>query len=128
MDDINSLNMALIECVKAAGGSKVVANKLWPEKPLADAQRLLLACLNEDRPEKLSPDQAFFIVGLAKHSGSHFGIEFICKSLGYSIPTPIEPDDEKAQLMREFIEASKQIGLMADKLKTFGVSSETGVS
>jgi hypothetical protein len=66
MDEINSINSMLIECVKAAGGSKRVGPLLWPEKPVLDAQKLLLACLNEDRPEKLSPDQAFLIERLQR--------------------------------------------------------------
>jgi hypothetical protein len=39
--------------VQAAGGAKVVAAKLWPHKPAAEAQRELLDCLNRDRPQKL---------------------------------------------------------------------------
>jgi len=50
MSESKTFNDALIECVKAAGGSKVVGAALFPEKPLDTAQRLLLACLNEDRP------------------------------------------------------------------------------
>lgn len=119
MEDINTINAMLIECVKAAGGSKVVGSQLWPEKPVADAQKLLLACLNDDRPEKLSPDQAYFIEKLAKKAGSHIAIEFRARDMSYSIPTPIEPDDQKAVLMREFIEAQKHISALAEKIGAF---------
>ena len=44
-----SLTLALVEAVKALGGSKVVGCKLWPEKAPDAAQRLLLDCLNDDR-------------------------------------------------------------------------------
>ena len=40
---MESLNQALVECVKAAGGSAIVGPKLWPEKMKDAAQRLLLA-------------------------------------------------------------------------------------
>lgn len=116
MDEINSINSMLIECVKAAGGSKKVGPMLWPEKPVTDAQKLLLACLNEDRPEKLSPDQAFLIERLAKDSGNHVAIEYRCAAMSYSKPTPIEPKDEVAQLQREFIEASTKLTGLADKI------------
>lgn len=96
MGEINSINSMLIECVKAAGGSKTVGGILWPEKTITEAQRLLLACLNDERPEKLSPDQAFLIEKLARNAGCHVAIEFRCKALSYSQPTPIEPEDEKA--------------------------------
>lgn len=116
MDEINSINSMLIECVKASGGSKKVGEILWPEKSISEAQKLLLACLNEDRPEKLSPDQAFLIERLAKNAGCHVAIEYRCKSLSYSIPTPIEPEDEKAVLMREFINAQRAMTQLAEKI------------
>lgn len=119
--EIETLNDALIECVKAAGGSKSVASILWPEKPLNDAQRLLLACLNTERSEKISPEQTMLILKLAKDAGSHVGIEFMCNSLSYSKPNPIEPEDEKAELMREFIQAQKAMTQLADKLSNVGL-------
>jgi hypothetical protein len=121
MDEINSINSMLIECVKASGGSKVVGSLLWPEKSVSDAQKLLLACLNEDRPEKLSPDQAFFIEKLARDAGCHIAIEYRCKAHSYSIPQPIEPEDEKAKLMRDFIQAQKAMSQLADKLTHVGL-------
>jgi hypothetical protein len=117
MDEVESFNDALIECVKAAGGSKVVGPKLFPEKSVNDAQRLLLACLNDDRPEKLSPDQALLILRMAREVGNHNGIEFLCSTLSYSIPTPIEPKDESAQLQREYIDSVRTMGKLADRLE-----------
>jgi len=119
--ELDTINDALIECVKAAGGSKSVGSILWPEKTVNDAQRLLLACLNIERSEKLCPSQTMLILKLAKDAGSHVGIEFICQSLSYSKPNPIEPEDEKAELMREFIQAQKVISMLADKLSNVGL-------
>jgi hypothetical protein len=51
-----SFNDALIECVKAAGGSKAVGVALWPAMGVEAAQRRLLACLNPERNEKLGPE------------------------------------------------------------------------
>ena len=121
MDEINSINSMLIECVKASGGSKVVGSLLWPEKSVADAQKLLLACLNDDRPEKLSPDQAYFIEKLAKASGCHVAIEYRAKDMSYSTPLPIEPEDEKAKLMREFIAAQKAMSAITERLANVGL-------
>jgi len=116
MDEIDSINSMLVACVKALGGSKKVASVMWPEKPINDAQKLLLSCLNDDRPEKLSPDQAFLIERMARDAGHHIAIEFRCKALSYSIPTPIEPEDEKAQLMRDFINAQNSLAEMLKKI------------
>lgn len=121
MLEIESLNEAIIDCIKATGTSKEYGAMLWPEKPIKDAQNLLLACLNTERPEKLSPDQAMLILRIAKEKGCHFGIEFICAQLGYSTPTPIEPEDEKAKLMRDFITAQKAMTQLAEKLSHVGL-------
>lgn len=99
----NELNDVLITCITACGGSKQVGPLMWPEKTPDAAQRLLLACMNEDRPEKLSPDQVLFILRLARKAGCHVGIEFICSDLGYSTPAPIEPRDEVAELQRQVV-------------------------
>lgn len=113
MDEINSINSMLIECVKAAGGSKVVGPMLWPDLTMDKAQRKLLDCLNEDRPEKLSPDQGYFIEKLAKKSGSHIAIEFRAKDMSYSQPTPIKPFDEMAELMKQFIQSQEKLSNLA---------------
>lgn len=118
---LETFNDALIECVKSAGGSKVVASILWPEKPMQQAQQLLLACLNTDRAEKLNPEQALFIIKLAKDAGVHVGIDFICSSLSYTKPQPIQPEDEKAQLQREFIEAQKAFAQLSKRMETVGL-------
>lgn len=117
MSDLDTFNNALIECVKAAGGSKKVGPLLWPEKTIDQAQRLLLACLNEDRPEKLSPDQALLIMRLAKDAGCHEGMEYLNRALSYAKPVSIEPVDEFAQLQKDFIEASKHMTLIATRLE-----------
>jgi hypothetical protein len=98
---MEGLNQALIECVKAAGGSANVGRKLFPEKTPESAQRALLDCLNEDRPAKLSPEQVLLILRLARAKGFHDGIGFILSDLGYAPTTPIEPKDEAAELGRQ---------------------------
>ena len=98
---MDGLNQALIECVKAAGGSAIVGKKLFPEKSPEAAQRVLLDCLNEDRPAKLSPEQVLLVLRLARAKGYHGGIAFILADLGYAQTTPIEPKDEAAELSRQ---------------------------
>lgn len=121
MSELESFNDALIECVKACGGSKTVASIIWPEKTVNDAQRLLLACLNSERNEKLSPEQALLIMRLAKNVGCHVGIEYICQTLGYSKPEPITKQDEAAQIHRDFIEAQKAMMILAKRMELAGL-------
>lgn len=107
MHSYESMNDALIACVKACGGSKMVGAQLWPEKTIDAAQRHLLACLNEDKAERLTPEHLLMLLRLARASGCHDGIDHIAESLGYAKPTPIDPKDEQAELQRQFIEAQR---------------------
>jgi hypothetical protein len=112
-----SLNDALIECVKACGGSKKVGHTLWPGKAVDAAQRHLLACLNEDKPERLCPDDLLHLLRLARGVGCHAGVEYIAAALGYAPPQPIEPEDERAQLQRQFVQGVGELAKLADKLE-----------
>jgi len=116
-----SFNDALDACVKACGGAKVVACQLWPDKTPDAAHRLLLACLNEDRVEKLGPDQVLFILRLGRERGFHGAMNVIARETGYADPMPIEPEDEKARLQREFIEAQKAMQKLADRMERVGL-------
>ncbi|WP_234197113.1 hypothetical protein [Pseudacidovorax sp. NFM-22] len=118
-----SLNDAIIECVRACGGSKQVGAALWPEKTPDAAQRALLDCLNEDRPAKLSPEQLLLILRMARQRGHHDGINYIAAELGYGTPVPIEPRDEIADLQRQFIEASRAMTRMAERMEKLGGSA-----
>ena len=104
---MESLNDALIEAVKAAGGSANVGAKMFPEKTPQAAQRALLDCLNEDRAAKLSPEQMLLILRIARGKGHHGAIAYILADLGYAQPVPIEPRDEMAELQRKFIQATE---------------------
>lgn len=112
-----SLNAALVECVKACGGSAMVGKKLWPEKTPDAAQRLILDCLNDDRPAKLSPEQVLFILRLARERGCHIGMSFLASSLSYAEPVPIEPRDEADQLRRELLEMGRDLQQKLAKLE-----------
>lgn len=113
---MESLNQALVECVKAAGESANVGPKLWPEKTRESAQRLLLDCLNEDRPAKLSPEQVVLILRLARERGFHGGIGYMLSNLGYAPTNPIEPKDEAADLLRQVIETQRTLAVQVDRL------------
>jgi len=117
MGEHESLNEALIECVKAAGGSKTVGHKLWPEKAVDAAQRHLLACLNEDKPERLTPDHLLMLLRLARDKGHHGGLAYMAAQLGYAAPQPLEPRDEAAELMRQYIEAVAEQKRTADRME-----------
>lgn len=116
-----SFNDALVAAVKALGGSKVVGALLWPEKAPDAAQRLLLDCLNDDRPAHLTPDHVRLILRLARQRGHHDAVAWLLADLGYAPPQPVEPRDEVAELQRQFIEASRamqQLAVRIERLNT----------
>lgn len=117
---METLNDALIACVKAAGGSKKVGPILWPEKGEEAAQRLLLDCLNLDRPQHLTPEQMVLLFRLARDKGHHAGIGFVLEQLGYAPTSPIEPKDEAAELQRQFIESVKAQQALLSRLERIG--------
>lgn len=102
-----SLNDALVAAVKCIGGSKVVGPKLFPEKTLESAQRLLLDCLNPDRSAHLTPEQAMLVMRMGREVGCHDVMNYLADSLGYAAPVPIDPRDELAELLRVTIESRK---------------------
>lgn len=113
---MDTLNTAIIECVKAIGGSKKVGCKLWPEKMPDQAQRHMLDCLNEDRPQRLTPEQLLVILKMARDCGYHGGVAFVLNSLGYAPTHPVEPKDEAADLMRQIVEGQKTMSVLLAKL------------
>jgi hypothetical protein len=118
-----SLSDALKEVIMQAGGTKFVGSELWPEISPDAAHRKLLDCLNDNRAEKLSPDQVLFLVRLGRKVGCHSAINYLTGEAGYSTPTPIEPEDEKAQLQRDFIQAAQMMKTLTEKMSQFGISA-----
>lgn len=114
---MDSLTEALVACVKACGGSKLVACVLWPEKAPDAAQRLLLDCLNDDRAAHLSPDHVMLVLKLARAKGCHAGFYYMADVLGYSQPTPIDPRDEVAELQRQFVAATQSMAAMVQRME-----------
>lgn len=104
-----SITDALIECVKACGGSKAVAAAMWPAKGVEAGQRHLLACLNVERAERLSPDEVLHLLRMARDVGCHAGMHYLCAALSYSEPTPIERRDEADELRRQVLAMGAQL-------------------
>ena len=121
-----SFTMALVGAVKALGGSKAVAAQIWPEKAPDAAQRLLLDCLNDDRPAHLTPDQVLFVLRLARQRGHHDAVAWLLSDLGYAPPQPVEPRDEVAELQRQFIEASRAMQQLAGRIERLQVAPSAG--
>lgn len=114
---MESINDALIDLVKALGGSKQVGHRLWPDAAPDQAQRKLLDCLNEDRPHHLTPGQLMLLLRMGRERGIHLAVDFMLHDLGYAAPVPLEPVDEFAELQRQFVEATRHMQSMAARLE-----------
>lgn len=115
------LTDAINDCIRALGGNKKVGGMLWPEKGVEDARRALLDALNPDRPNKLSPDQALLIVSEAAKQGCLAGITYITRACRCADPQPIEPEDERAALQRQFVEQSKAMQQLFARMERAGL-------
>lgn len=98
-----SIHDALKATVAALGGLKAVGVQLWPEKPVDEAARYLSDCLNPDRPHGLHPEKLLLLLRLSARAGVHSAFTWISREIGYTDPTPSEPEDEIAELQRQFI-------------------------
>lgn len=109
-----------LRSVAEAYGPKKLASELWPEKALTDAHRLLLHCLDAERSEKPSPGQIALIIQRGREVGCHTGMAYLAQIASYAEPQPVEPEDEKARLQREFIEAQQELSRLAKRIDRMG--------
>lgn len=100
---VEDIWQALTDCVRAMGGAKVVGSRLRPEVDPQDAGKWLLDCLNPSRKEKLCVEQVMWLLRESRVANCHVAMNFIASSSGYTAPQPTDPEDQKAQLQRDFI-------------------------
>src|SRR5699024_10365336 len=98
---------AVRDAVMALGGMKKTGNLLWPAMSADDAGRKLAHCLNTDKREKLDLGELRLIRSAARKAGIHTLAAYEMRDAGYADPQPVAPEDEAAQLQREFIAAVK---------------------
>jgi hypothetical protein len=99
------IHAAIAGLVAALGGAKTVGSRLFPDLGPEAAARRLLDAINPDRAQNLSPTQLLALLRWGREAGQHGAMYYLADEAGYSRPTPIEPEDAKAALQRQFIEA-----------------------
>lgn len=118
-----SITDALREAVQALGGFKKVGGAMKPDKSADEAGRWLADCLNADRRERFDPDQVLWIMREARKIGCHAAANFLMRECGYADPVAIEPEDERARLEREFIDAAKTVQAIAERMQRVGIKA-----
>lgn len=117
----DSYEDAIRNTVTAIGGMKKVGSMLWPALPVDDAGRKLAHCLNPDKREKLDPGELALIRKAARQAGIHTLAAYEMRQAGYTDPVPVSPEDEAAQLQREFITAVKALDSIQQRLARNGL-------
>lgn len=85
----DTLNDALRSAVMALGGFKKVGGRLRPDDESADDW--LRHCLNGGRRERLSPEQAIWLLREARNIGFHAAMDYLALSTGYKA-VPVDSD------------------------------------
>lgn len=106
--------------VMALGGYKKVGYMLWPNMKMESAYARLKVCATRDGDQKLCAEEILRLIREGRQVGCHALVQFICDDAGYHKPLPKEPEDEKAELQREFIAYGKRLEHIAEKLGVIG--------
>jgi hypothetical protein len=117
---IEDINDALRALVQGLGGPKAVGPMLFPDLGVEQAANRMRDCYNPERRERLSPEQLLFVLRKGREAGCHVLAHYLLGEAGYQDPVPLEPADEAAQLMRDFIETGKRMEALAARLDRTG--------
>lgn len=119
---------ALSHAVSALGGAKKVGSELFPHMSPDAAGRRLLDCLNPDRNQELHPGQLLWLFKAARQVGCHSLFAYFAREAGYADPQPVEPEDEAAELQRQFIAAQQQMAQMMKRMEKLSLPQVKAVS
>lgn len=108
---------ALGDLVRALGGTKVVGSQMRPEKPADDAGKWVKDCLNRQRPERFDPEQVLWLLRKGREVGCHSALNYLCDEAGYQRAAPREPEDERAALIRQYIESVKYQRQLVERIE-----------
>jgi hypothetical protein len=111
------INEAIKGLVSALGGAKAVGARLFPDLTVDGARARLLDSLNPDRAQQLSQTQFLTLLKWGREAGYHGVMEYLAEEAGYTRPSPRDPEDQKAELQRQFIEAVKLSEQIARRLQ-----------
>jgi hypothetical protein len=115
----DSLDDALRDVVYGIG-PKECAAALWPDLDPTSGARKLHHCLDPERAEKLSLSEIQFLIRLGAENGFHMPMAHLSSVCGYAPPEKVDPEDEKARLQRQFIEAKGELQKLVAQIARLG--------
>lgn len=111
IEDVYDALRAAVQCLS---GAKTVGGALWPHKPIDQARKDLLDCLNRDNGRKFDAEEILAILKMAREAGYHQAKHWIDHALGYE-HTPLDPVIERDRLAEALEHAAKSFeGLQRD--------------
>ena len=57
------------------------------------------------------------MASMARERGCHAGMQYLAAALSYAEPVPVEPKDEADELRRQFIESTRTLAKMAQRIE-----------
>lgn len=102
--------------VNALGGAKKVGPRLYPSKSEEAAARTIYDNLNPTRDHAFDFDEIMTMLRWAREAGAHFAFYWICDQLTYSHAAPVSPEDQRAELHREFVNGVERLEQLARRL------------
>lgn len=122
---VEDYNEAIRATVQALGGFKRIGHELKPDLTVDAAGRWLSDCCNPDKREKLAPTELAYIRRRARQEGVHLLAAFEAQDAGYAPPQPVEPEDERAALQRQFVRASQDFSTLLARMERMGMKVNT---
>lgn len=119
---VEDYNEAIRALVQALGGFKRVGHEMKPDLGVEAAGRWLADCCNPAKREKLAPTELAYLRRRGRMEGCHVLAAFELREAGYGDPVPIEPQDERAALQREFVQAAKGFQNLFARMERAGLS------
>ena len=118
---IEDLEEAVKVTIQALGGFKKVGQMVKPDLSMDAAARWLMDCCNPERPNKFALSELQLLARLGRQVGCHAITAQFNRDAGYSVPQPIEPEDEQAALQRQFSEQSKHMAALFKQMERAGL-------
>ena len=112
---VDSFEDAVTALSQQVGGKKKLATMLRPNKDPDDAATWLSDCLNPERNHKFDRDDYRNLFRIGRESACHIVMYYFTDDAGYSRPLPIEPEDERAALQREYIAAVERLARLVQR-------------
>lgn len=107
---------ALRAAVDALGGTKRVGHALWPAKSIEEAGKHLDRCLLSTSAQKLSLEELMWIFTQSASRGCHVLAAHLGQVAGYKF-VPITPEDEAAELQRQFMRSVEEQKALIERLQ-----------